>query len=561
MAADTVKVDIVHSRDKYPAGSTYPIIFRIHIPSGLYIHGAQNNDDGIIPTSFSFADSPFVNIEQIRFPLPEKKRFDYTNKEIDLYSGEVPVRAGLKVMENAHQGKQLIKGILSYQACSSTSCFPPEDVDIPVRMLIVPAHEMAEQRNQMLFESADGTGVIPGQVKGWNPGAGFWLTLTGIFFGGLALNLTPCIYPLIPITVSYFGGRDKKAGERTYLHALLYITGLACTNSLLGLSAALSGDMIGSALQKPIVLILISGVLVFLALSFFGLWDLKPPAGLTRAASKNFGGYFGTFFMGLTLGIVAAPCLGPFMLGLLTYVGQKGDPFLGFLYFFVLSIGLGLPLSLMAIFSGAVNRLPLSGAWMVWIRKILGWVLVGMAGYLLRPLIPGQLHQSAFMAAILLAAGLHLGWLERTWQSSLYIKRGVGAVLAAGAIILFFSTYGNHTGVRWIPYDNTMFNEVLRMKKPVMLDFYADWCGPCRAMDKTVFNDPEIMSLGRQFTTIRVDLTTRKPFQKELQQRYNIRGVPTIIFLDRNGAEEKRLRVTSFASRDGILKRMKSVLE
>jgi len=198
--ADTVKVDIVHSRDKYPAGSTYPIIFRIHIPSGLYIHGAQNNDDGIIPTSFSFEDSPFVNIEQIRFPLPEKKRFDYTNKEIDLYSGEVPVRAGLKVMENAHQGKQLIKGILSYQACSSTSCFPPEDVDIPVRILIVPAHEMAEQRNQMVFESPDGTGVIPGQVKGWNPGAGFWLTLTGIFFGGLALNLTPCIYPLIPIT-------------------------------------------------------------------------------------------------------------------------------------------------------------------------------------------------------------------------------------------------------------------------------------------------------------------------------------------------------------------------
>ncbi|MBW1806314.1 MAG: sulfite exporter TauE/SafE family protein, partial [Deltaproteobacteria bacterium] len=224
-------------------------------------------------------------------------------------------------------------------------------------------------------------------ISGGGSGATLWLTLLGIFLGGLALNLTPCIYPLIPITVSYFGGKSGKIKENRVLHGLFYISGLALTNSILGVSAALSGGMLGSALQKPVVLIFVACIMIALGLSFFDIWEIRIPSVLTSMASRSFGGYFGTFFMGLTLGIVAAPCLGPFILGLLTYVGQQGDPFLGFLYFFVLSIGLGLPLAFLAVFSGAMDRLPLSGSWMVWIRRFMGWVLVGMAGYMISPLI------------------------------------------------------------------------------------------------------------------------------------------------------------------------------
>ena len=244
--------------------------------------------------------------------------------------------------------------------------------------------------------------------------ASIWFTLVAILLGGLALNLTPCVYPLIPITVSYFGGKSEKIKGHIIIHGILYMFGLAITNSLLGLSAALSGGMLGFALQSPYVLIFVAGVMVAMALSFFGLWDLRLPFWLTRIASKNYAGFSGTFFMGLTLGIVAAPCLGPFILGLLVYVGQRGDPFVGFLYLFTLSIGLGLPLSVLAIFSGAIARLPKSGDWMLWIRKLMGWVLLGMAAFMISPLLSQLFAKHWLLVGVSVAAGIHLGWLDTT---------------------------------------------------------------------------------------------------------------------------------------------------
>ncbi|MDY6974559.1 MAG: cytochrome c biogenesis protein CcdA, partial [Thermodesulfobacteriota bacterium] len=387
--------------------------------------------------------------------------------------------------------------------------------------------------------------------------------LIGIFLGGLALNLTPCVYPLIPITVSYFGGMSHKSLGRSLVHGLLYISGLAFTNSLLGLTAGLSGGMLGSALQNPIVLILVAGILVALALSFFGLWELRLPTGLTKLASKNFGGYLGTCFMGLTLGIVAAPCLGPFILGLLTYVGQKGDPFFGFMCFFVLSIGLGLPLMILAVFSGYLERLPMSGAWMVWVRKILGWVLVGMAGYLLLPLVSNPVLRSALLSSILVAGGLHLGWLEgRSALGSVFpkIKKAVGIILVATGVAFMLVPFRSGVAIHWIPYDQALLLEAGNKAKPVILDFYADWCGPCKALEKKVFRDPDVVELSRRFVSLRVDLTKRHPRQNELLGLYQVRGVPTIIFINGQGAEERTLRVESYISREELLHRMQRLL-
>lgn len=556
--ADTVEVEILHFQDKYPAGGSYPILVTLHISDTWYIHGSEESGGDLIPTELSFPEDSGVSIEGIQFPSPSKKMFDYSEEPLEIFSGDLLVGATVKVSKKAPPGNIMLKGELSYQACAAQFCLPPERIQIPFKLTIAPAGAQITPLNQQHFAKNKNLlshTLIPA-------GTGFWLTLFVIFLGGMALNLTPCIYPLIPITVSYFGGKSNEIQGRTLAHGILYVAGLSISNSMLGLTASLTGGMIGFILQKPVFLILVAGILGFLALSFFDLWEFKLPSGLNRLASKNFGGYFGTFFMGLTLGIVAAPCLGPFMLGLLTYVAQKGDPFLGFLYFFVLSIGMGLPLAVLAVFSGALKNLPMSGGWLMWIRRALGWVLFGMAGYIIMPLISTPAGKSTLIAVIIGAAGLHLGWLDRNdggMRLFPYVKKGLGVILLFVAAAFLLVTPSKE-GVKWSPYDPVAIKEAVDNRKPVILDFYADWCSPCRALDKKVFADPDVVEMSHKFVTIRVDLTTEHPDQDELQKRYKIKGVPTIVFINRKGVIESE-RIESFVDSDVVLKRMKRLVE
>ncbi|MBT8366696.1 MAG: sulfite exporter TauE/SafE family protein, partial [Deltaproteobacteria bacterium] len=285
----------------------------------------------------------------------------------------------------------------------------------------------------------------PGVLYGW---AMIW-TLLGIFAGGMALNLTPCVYPLIPVTISYFGGRS---GKRQLIgHGLCYIGGLSITSSILGVVAALTGGLMGAMLQNPLVLVFVAAILVLMATSLFGMWEIRLPGGLMQAASKTYAGYLGTFFMGLTMGIVAAPCIGPFVLGLLTWVAGMGSAWLGFIVFFTLSLGLGLPLFFLAIFSGNLNRLPRSGEWMLWVRKLMGWVLVGMAVYFIRPVLP-KTAGVFFSAAVTLAAGLHLGWIDKTkanFSAFEWIRTVVGITAVVAATLLVGNWFMQGPGVTW----------------------------------------------------------------------------------------------------------------
>jgi len=391
-----------------------------------------------------------------------------------------------------------------------------------------------------------------------------WLTLLALLMGGLALNLTPCVYPLLPITISYFGGKGQRMKGMTIIHGLLYMLGLAATNSLLGLSAALSGGMLGFALQQPIVLIFVAAVIVAMGLSFFGIWELRLPLWLTKPASKSFAGFFGTFFMGLTLGIVAAPCIGPFILGLLVYVGQTGDPFLGLLYFFVLSIGLGLPLSVLAVFSGSMARLPKSGEWMIWIRKLMGWVLFFMAAFMVGPLLPNPVLKSVLLAAVAAAAGIDLGWLDKTWGMhgvSSYLKKAIAVAMVCGAGLYLAVSLKPVGTIEWIPYDQAVLSKAGEVGKPVILEFYAEWCAPCHTMERDVFADPEVVRLARDFVAVRVDLTNVQAFHDELLRRYQIRGIPAAILINRNGIEEQGLRIEGYVGKDEFLERLRRLLE
>ena len=377
------------------------------------------------------------------------------------------------------------------------------------------------------------------------------------------MNLTPCVYPIIPVTISYFAGQSDRRQSRLFTHGACHVIGLAVTNSLLGVTAVLTGGLMGAMLQNPYVLIAIATVLVLFAASLFGLWEMRLPYAVTQFASRGYAGYFGSLFMGLTIGVVAAPCIGPFVLGLLTWVAALGSAWMGFVVFFTLSLGLGLPLFVLALFSGQLQRLPRSGEWMLWVRKLMGWVLVSMAAYYLRALLP-KIVYSLLLASVALAAGLHLGWLFKVQDQSSKFK-WIRAVAGTTGLMLATLLIGGWVlrgpGVTWHPYSDELLENARRNEKPVIVDFYADWCTPCVELEQKTFHDSEVVSLAREdFIMVKVDLTRADNLLNEdLLTRYKVKGVPTVVFIGPDGRERNDLRLVDFIPADQFLGRMASL--
>jgi len=264
--------------------------------------------------------------------------------------------------------------------------------------------------------------------------------------------------------------------------------------------------------------------------------------------------------MGITLGLVAAPCIGPFVLGLLTWVASVGDPWLGFLIFFTLSIGLGLPLFILAMISGKLDKLPRSGEWMLWVRKIMGWVLIGMAAYFIRPALP-KASQMFVLAAVALAAGFHLGWFDKTKTNIRlfeWIKNGFVIVAMIIATLLIGTSVMQGPGVHWKQYSSELLSEAKNQNKPVIIDFYADWCSPCRELEDITFHDRDVVRQAElNFIMIKIDLTRRgQQKQEQLLKNYRVKGVPTVVFLDRQGIERRDLRLVDFMPADQFMTHM-----
>jgi thiol:disulfide interchange protein DsbD len=347
---------------------------------------------------------------------------------------------------------------------------------------------------------------------------------------------------------------------------------MAVMYSTLGFVAALTGSILGAALQNEFVVLVVALVLVALAFSMFGFYEIRVPARLSNLAGASSGkqGAIGAFLMGLTVGIVAAPCIGPFVLALLTFVGESGNPALGFSMFFVLALGLGSPFLFLAVLSGSITKLPKSGEWMEWVKKLFGIILIAMAIFFLQPhledLAGGNVIYWIAMGLLFIIGGLVLGFFKNVDSRAmgfLVFRRFVGIaapllglylILAPGHIIANGPTEG---GIAWSPYDDDLLKRAKTDNQYVLIDFSADWCLPCKELDHKTFSEQAVVDAASGFVTLRADLTDAAADEVlTLRRRFSIRGVPTVVFIDRDGKEREDLRVFGFVDEDDFTDRL-----
>lgn len=587
---------LLSSVEKLAPESSNQVAVELKIHKPWHANANIVADDFLIPTVIEFTTVEGVSFGKIDYPAAEEKTFEFSENPVLVYEGTVYAYSNVSVAGELAGKEITISGVVSYQACNDETCLAPDEVEFSQTLPVAAKGEAVKGINENLFGEAAQPAAPQMEEAGSAAGGddlaqtieskGLFLTFLGIFVAGLALNLTPCIYPLIPITISYFGGQAGGKKGSLFMLSLVYVLGMAITYSVLGVFAALSGSILGTWLQNPLVLIFIAAVMVTLALSMFGLYEIRVPASLSNFAGKSKQGYFGTLFMGLTVGIIAAPCIGPFVIGLLTYVGKQGDPVMGFLMFFVLALGLGVPFIFLAVFSGAVNVMPRSGGWMIWIRKIFGFILVGMALYFLNPLFESDLWYYTILGITALVAGIYLAWIDSTQgrggKAFPLVKNLVGIIfILAGAYFWVNSVeayvnerlreFGKTAGssgayvvneIAWDDYSQQILHSAQESGKPVMIDFYADWCIPCKELDKFTFSDGRVIELSKNFVMLKADLTkSESPEVLALQEKYNIKGVPTLVFLTSDGQEVSSSRVVSYVKADEFLTIMQSVWE
>jgi thioredoxin:protein disulfide reductase len=342
------------------------------------------------------------------------------------------------------------------------------------------------------------------------------------------------------VTIAYFGN-EGGAPRKVVVLAILYVLGIALMFSGVGVAVALSGGLFGAAMQNPYVLGVIAAMLLTLAASSFGLFALQPPQWIMQRAGVARPGYVGALVMGLGMGVVAAPCIGPIVLGLLLMVQRSQSAVFGFVLFFTLAIGLGLPYIALALAAGSIRRLPRSGEWLAWIEQLFGFVLVGLALYFLDPIVPNRLITRAlpYYAA---TAGIFLGFLSpagRKWRPFLILRSAVGVLSVAALAYLLIQSRRTVPQLSFEPFNSALLQAAKSEHRPIVLDFSADWCVPCREMERTTFVDPRVVREAAGFVRLRANLTAENSANQAIMKKFGVEGVPTTVFIDAHGTIRK----------------------
>lgn len=537
----------------------------ITVADGWHINSAHPKDDFSIPTVAKL-ESSSVRFGELTYPPHVERPFAFAGGELlAVYEGDVSIPfAGTRTAD----GAVAIDAIVSYQACNDRVCLPPRSERARVEIgadgvAVIPSPSSAGSAPAAGFTPLEDApraaesarGLFSGDIGSTFESRGLALTLLAVFVLGLALNLTPCVYPLIPLTLAFFSAQTEGKASRRFGLATSYVLGLAAMYSALGVFSALSGRLFGAWLQLPGVLVFFAVLMLALSASMFGAFEIRVPHFISdRAGARS--GYAGAMMMGLLAGIVAAPCVGPFIISLIALVGQRGSVGFGFLLFFVLALGLGFPYLILGVFSISIRSIPRSGAWMVQIKQALGFVLIAMAFYFLRPLTGDIVyHWGAGLSLLIGAAFL----LLRAAPGARAIRAVSALLLLAGGLFFLWPRQAS-AEIEWTKYEAAALAGARSTGKPVLIDFYADWCLPCKELDEKTFSDPAVVAESERFVRLKADLTrTGDEKVRQLSDQYSILGVPTIVFISSTGEEMKDARLTGFEKAEPFLERMKRV--
>lgn len=542
-------------------GQNQEVKLTVEMPAGFHAYLDQFKLQKINPEGFKAGQ---ISVQ------PEIVFFDkFSKKERRGLNEKGTVSVVLEAPNDMVAENQDVTFELRHQICSETVCFLPQNILItakvlplnsPNALLVAPVKEGFSILKS--FESAMQTSLL--------------LSFLSVFLAGILTSFTPCIFPMLPITISILGYHANKSSRlHNFSRAVAYVLGIALTYSTLGVIAALTGSLFGSALTNKYVLAALVVLFFTMAFSMWGAFELQAPAFIrNRLGTGKSHGLGGAFLMGLVAGIVASPCVGPVLVSILSYVSTTRNALLGFGLLFTFAMGLGLIFLVIGLFSSALKLLPKSGAWMDFIKFILGAGMWGAALYYAQFLMADR-WWTALIAASFVALAIWKGAFDFRGKHHLRRSFFLALFIFSTAVLLLslfrpqYLTNAFHLqtdisgqqNLAWAMYSEETLIEAQKEAKPVMIDFFAEWCAACHELEKKTFSTPRFHELAQQFRLVRFDATEDTEEIQRVLKKYNVKGLPTVLFINRNGDVLTDLTFTQFLEMNELEPKMLEALK
>jgi len=584
--ARDVKVEAFLSHDAVAPGEPARLAVVFRVPPTYHI------TDRSFGNFYVEADTTDVlRLDNVRFPAGQPA-LDERGKPVEgeeVYRGDVVVVGDVRLAPGA-EGPQEWTVYAGHQVCSETGdlmCYLPVDKELEVTVAVAgDASAMTPQHPEIFGAPAEAELAPPAEgLEGRLQEAlrkGSWIAFLLVFAGGVLSSLTPCVYPVIPITISFIGARS-----RTKLHgfvqSLFFVLGMALVYSVLGMVAAVGGGSFGAFGQSPAVQATIAAIFLVFAASMFGAFEIQLPSSVSaKLQSGDKSGPVGAIAMGAITGFIAAPCVGPIIAALLVYIASTGNLALGFFLMLSYALGMGLLFLVIGTFAGAMNALPGAGGWMETVKKFFGVVMVAMAVWFLRGMIPAG-WMPWIAGAGLVVFGVWTGAFQKLEEGSsgadkFYKAVGVIAVVLGIRYLLFgfgapAALLGGAAGTVAAPAavelewevsspeadrHAGLLAEAAAAGRPAIVDFWAEWCAQCKELDHKTWVDPAVHAEGQRFTRVKMDMTrSETDWAKTQNADYAVVGMPTVILYDSQGREARRF--VGFRKAGAVLEMMRGV--